>query len=129
MPTSPAPRSSCPTWCTTLLPTVQTQRESSTVSVCSSHSIFPDSTYRVYSPVGIAKICEGNLKKTIKCGGRKNPPSSQELQALSVSLCNCFICLVSNIMVQLHPSTGGAVYQASSIHSTRGHQEAPKNTH
>ena len=36
------------------------------------------------APAGIASICEGNLKKTLRHGGRKEPPSPQELQAIIV---------------------------------------------
>ena len=39
----------------------------------------------VCASADIASLCEGNLKKTLKHGGRKEPPSPQELQAIIVS--------------------------------------------
>ena len=45
--------------------------------------------------VAMASLCDSNLRKTVRYGGRKNPPAEGELEAIIVRLfCDCYCVMI-----------------------------------
>lgn len=43
----------------------------------------------------MASLCDSNLRKTVRYGGRKNPPAEGELEAIIVRLfCDCYCVMI-----------------------------------